>query len=86
MGTPNECSSHMALVALEHYRVLFVVPQGAWVSGGVVGPECSSPSSVVKRTPLLSVAEVADVDRTFLAALGPLAVVGRVVGDALGGK
>ena len=76
----------MALVAPEHYRVLLDVLQGAWVSGGVVGPECSSSSSVVTWTPLLSVAEVADVDWTFLAALGPLAVVGRLVGDPLGGK
>ena len=54
------------------------------MSGGVVGRECSSSSSVVKRTPLLSVAGVADVDRTLEAALEPLAVVGRVVEDALG--
>ena len=56
------------------------------MSGGVLGRECPSSSSVVKRTPLLSVADVADVDRTFEAALGPLAVVGRVVEDALGGN
>lgn len=35
------------------------------------------------RTPLLRVAEAADVDRTFLVRLGE---VGRGVEDALGGK
>ena len=39
-----------------------------------------------KTDAALSGAEVADLDRTFLAVLGPLAVVGRVVGGALGGR
>ncbi len=60
--------------------------QGVWVSGGAVGHESSSSSSVVKRTPLLSIADVADVDQTFLAAMGPLVVVVWVVEDALRGE
>ena len=38
------------------------------------------------RTPLLRVAEVADVDRSFLVVLTALGEVGRVVEAALGGK
>ena len=71
--------TYTALTAPERYMVLFAMPQGAWVFGGVVGRESSSSSTVVKRTPLLSISGVADVDRTLLA------VPGTSCGDWTGG-